>query len=208
MLCTLDQLKSRIGVTDAGDDAALTAVIEGVSAQLARAGGFVHGGAPCLEKAERTLHFSPEPRTTALYLPARPVVAVGELKEALYGAFADADALVEGTDYQLDAARGVLHRVGYWLPGVRTVRLIATLGYTPPDTYLADGYSQAAGEALLPADVTEAALQQAAFVWSRRREYGIRSTGVQGGSVTAYAQDTLLPGPRETMQRLGRILPG
>jgi len=59
---------------------------------------------------------------------------------------------------------------------------------------------------LLPADLREAALQQAGFTWQRRASLGLTSESVQGGAVSAYAKDELLPGVRKTCAGYRRFL--
>ena len=61
-------------------------------------------------------------------------------------------------------------------------------------------------EVPLPDDIAEAALLQAGFVWQRRDHLGQSGSSAQGGSVSAYGQDTLLPIVRETMQRYARVI--
>lgn len=207
MLARLDELKARLEIL-AGDDehdAVLTGILQGVSAQLAVAARRVIGGEPCLEKADRTeLITVPDRWTTTLFLTAWPVVSITEIKEAVYGGFDDADALVENEDYQLDAAAGRLHRIGYWMRGRLTVRVKCPAGYTPPTEYLADGYEAADGEVQLPADISEYAIQQASFYFQRRKSLGLTSQSVQGASVSTYAQDELLPNVAEGMKAYRR----
>jgi len=135
MLATLAQLRQALGFAD-GDtdhDALLTAILQRVSDRLARYAGRVAEGMPCLEKSAGTIvqYFSPERGERVLWLPARPVVSVAEIKEASYGDFDNADALVENTGYQLAADRGELIRIGTWLAGDLTVRVTYTGGFTP-----------------------------------------------------------------------------
>ena len=60
--------------------------------------------------------------------------------------------------------------------------------------------------AALPGDINEAAIQQSQFYFERRLSLGKTSEGVMGASVNTYAQDTLLPGVRETMRRYCRAM--
>ena len=206
MLATLAQFKTRYAIAGTAEDTLITQVLTGVTAQLVVAAGRVYDGRPCLERGSLTVLLDvPEPYTRALWLPAWPVVSITSVKEALYGDFASASALVENTDYQLRRGTGRLSRIGFWLVGEQTVQMICVAGYTPPSEYLAEGYTQGAGEVLLPDDILEAALQQAGFVHSRRDQLGLTATSVQGGSVSAYAQDKLLPGVAETMGRYARM---
>ena len=114
---------------------------------------------------------------------------------------------MENTDYQINAALGLLHRIGgRWLSGVQTVKNTWTGGYTTPAEYLGGGYEQGATEVLMPADITEATIQQACFYFQRRDSLGLTGQSVQGSSISTYAQDKLLPMVRETMRRYARMV--
>ena len=129
-LCNRAQVKAflEIETADTAYDDLIDAIVEEVSGQCAAEAGRIANGMPCLERTTTTLLFSPEPATRDLWLPAYPVVEIGEIKEAYYGGFDDADALVENTDYQLDAARGRLIRIGNWLAGDLCVRVADLVG--------------------------------------------------------------------------------
>ena len=202
-LCTLADVKAFLGIAalDTEHDAALNTQIAGVSAQLARAAGRIHDEIGVLEATTGAIQwFSPEPRTRLVYLAAYPVISITEIKEAAFGAFDDADALVENEDYQILKARGRLTRVGFWLPGEQTVRVTYNGGYTAADD------TPGKGETALPDDVVGAAIKQVAFYFRRRDQLGVTSAGVAGGSYTTYARDELLPDVRETMNRFARTL--
>lgn len=191
MLCTLAQLKARMGVAVSDDDALLTAIITGVSARLARAcGRQTPDGAPCLEKTSVTEVLSAiDNDQRVLMLRAFPVVSITSIKEGLYNDFSDSDALVAGTSYHVELARGILHRIGgAWLRGPQTVQAIYVGGYT------AAGDTPGAGETALPGDLVDAAVQQCQYLASRRDEMG--ATGIdagQGGGVTWASAYKLLP---------------
>ena len=135
-LCTLNQAKLAAGLatTDTEHDTLLTQLVAGVSADLAAEAGRTFGGRPCLEHASRVDTFSMPRARRILWLPARPIVSVSEVIEAMYGAFADATALTANEGYQADSGRGCLHRIGWWMAGTLTVRVTYVGGYTPPST--------------------------------------------------------------------------
>ena len=147
-LCTLAQVRQQLGHVsgDTEHDALITATIARVSARLPKVGGFVIDGRPVLEKtdADIVVHYTVDPGIKTIYLP-RPVVAVTEIKEALFGEFAAAGALVENTDYQLNKPRGRLARIGYWMSGEQAVRVTLTAGYTRCDRWVS-GTSYTAGD--------------------------------------------------------------
>lgn len=153
-LCTLAQVKSfmEIGSTDTDHDAQLNTLIAGVSGQLARLAGRICNGAACMEKGSLVQYISPLRRIGTLWLSAYPVVSISEIKEALYEGWTDATALTANTDYQIDLPTGGLHRVGFWLPGTRSVKVTYIGGYRPADLVVtgplepdATGYYNVAG---------------------------------------------------------------
>lgn len=147
-LCTRAQVKAflELATADTQWDALFDALVEEISGQCAAEAGRIANGLPCLEKTTVTLLLSPERSTQHLWLPAYPVVEIDEIKEAMHGAFTDATALVENTDYQLDAAKGRLIRIGYWLPGDLTVRVSELIGgYTRCDAWVS-GTAYTAGD--------------------------------------------------------------
>ncbi len=138
-LCTLAEVKTFMGIAtgETSQDAALNQLITFVSAALALPAGRIYQGRPCLEKITLTQTFNVyEARTKRLWVAAWPIVSVTEIKEALYGAFTDADALVVNEGYQLDSRLGALIRIGFWLKGDQTVRSSFTGGYTRADAWV------------------------------------------------------------------------
>jgi len=131
MLATRQQVKDRLGFAsaDTEHDAVIDRLLVNVSDLLAREAGRVAGGVACLEKATVTEVFSPELRDKVLWLTARPVISVTSIKEALYGAYADATALTAASDYWLNNAFGRLTRIGWWLAGDETVQAVYVGGY-------------------------------------------------------------------------------
>jgi len=130
MLATLAQLKAKLGIATADTtlDDALTAILEEVSSAMCGPSG----AGRALERASRTFYAAPEPAQHSLYLPVFPIVSITEVVEALDGAFDDETDLTEDTDFWVDEARGILHRVGCWLagrPGEPSVRVVYTAGY-------------------------------------------------------------------------------
>ncbi|HUU59710.1 MAG TPA: hypothetical protein VMZ50_09205 [Phycisphaerae bacterium] len=130
-LATVALVKARLGMSGSADDTELGTILRGVEDAIARACGRVVDGEPCLVGPQAVVEYlSPQPGNRVLYLAGRPVVSITECKEAVYGAFDDADAMAENTDYQLLAIYGKLLRIGTWLAGDLTVRVTYTAGYT------------------------------------------------------------------------------
>lgn len=243
-LCSLAQVKRRLEIdsADTEHDALLADLIAEASAEMARRAGRVIAGRPCLvfDNAARGEWFSPPPRCRTLWLTARPVAFLTQIKEAVYEAFDDADALVEGDDYQIDWGTGRLTRVGEWLAGERTVQVIYVGGYYYAEQWLATGvYTSAThvqdyGEVFrctsgvgpsetrpgsdsdhwtavehgvpLPDDVVGKAVKQVAHDFQRRRELGLTSVGMEGGSVSRYSREGLLPDVDALMLSMRRAM--
>jgi len=198
MLCTLAQLKARLGIGDEDSDTLLTQIITGVSGQLQGEGGC--GRTLSLESDIVEYKTIREPRAASIWLSRYPVVSISEIKEATYNDFDDADALTADDDFQFDPDSGEVHKTGWWLRGFRTAKITYTGGYVLPGDVAGDGETE------LPDDIVEAAIEQASFAYQRRDTLGVSAQSAQGGSVTAYAQDKLLPGVRTTMRRYRRML--
>ena len=196
-LCTLNQLKTRLDISDAGSDGLLGGIITGVSGQLQGAGGC---GRQLGLQADRVELISVSgSRMASVWVSIYPIVSISEIKEALYGAYDDADALTVNEDYQFVAATGELRRIGSWLAGIETIRITYTAGYAAP------GDELGAGETALPDEIVEAAIQQAAFTYQKRDKLGLTALGSQGGSASGYAADKILAGPKITMQGYRRF---
>lgn len=136
-LCSLSQLKLRLGIgaADTEHDAVLTGIITGVSGQMAGAAGRNHGGINYLEKSAHTeVRSIPEAGTKHIWL-WWPIVEITEIKEAMYKAWDDADALTEDTDFVANYATGRLTHVSCWLSGTLTVRIKHTEGFTPCEAW-------------------------------------------------------------------------
>jgi len=205
MLCTLAQLKLRLGIgsADQTQDALLAQIITGVSAELAGAEG---AGRP-LEEAEIVEHFSVDGiYCEAIYTRAWPIVSVDEVLETWDGDWEGADELVADDDYWIEAAAGAIHRLGWWLPGRAAIRATYTAGYVPAETAADGEFEIADGQVLIPADITEAAIVQAVHSYQRRTSPGMTGESVQGASVNYYATQGLLPGVKAIMQRYRRAM--
>lgn len=202
MLATIDQFKARYGITSTTDDAAITAVLQAVSVMLAGPTGAnrisTHGA--CLEKVTLTERLTIDRWADRIFLAAFPVVSVTSVKELIFGQDpATVDSLVADVDYMIEKDRGIIYRLGCWLPGIRGVEVVYTGGYA------AAGATPGAGETAMPADITEACLQQAGFVWNRRAQIGTLTQGIGSASVSLQQVD-MLPTVKTIMDAYKRIV--
>lgn len=116
-----------------------------------------------------------------LYTTDWPIQNVYEVNEDYTRAFASPTVLVADTDYLLNARDGELRRLsgsyeGYWLKGLRSVRLIHSAGY--------------AGLAAVPQDIADFTLRLAALTYREivRQQQGITSQSDVTGNVTVISR--------------------
>jgi len=197
-LCTLAQLKARESIGDSASDALLTAIITGVSGQLQGAGGC--GRMLALEEGRVEYKTVRGARDSSIWLTRYPIVTIDEIKEALYGACSSATALTENDDFQFDPDSGEVRRVGWWLRGFRTIKITFDAGYVLPGDVAGDGETE------LPAEIVEVAIRQASYTYQRRDQLGLSGQSAQGGSISAYAKDEMLPDVAATMKGYRRML--
>ncbi len=137
-LCTLANVRQHMnfGAGDTDHDAFFNLWIPLVSGALGIASGRMWRGRSALAKRTITQKFNVQDYgVDTLFVAASPIVSISEIKEALYGAYASATALVENTDYQMDSELGALFRVGNWMRGKQSVRVTYIGGYTLCDPW-------------------------------------------------------------------------
>jgi hypothetical protein len=202
MLCTIDQVRRRLGI--AGSDSA----VEETLAEIVRAvsGEFCGPEGACreLEEANRTEYYDVEWGTSSLFLRVWPVVRIDEIREAVLGDWESVPAVPDSAWFFTAAGR-VVRRWGPWLPGPQTVRVRYTAGYVPAEVAAAGGFGLMEGQAPVPADLAEAAIQQAVNNYNRRTAPGVTGEAVGGANVTFWAPQGLLPGVKATLQKYRRI---
>jgi hypothetical protein len=187
-LCTRAQVRERLGIAaaDTDHDAVIDTIIAGVSSAMCGP----EGACRPLELATRTHEIDVlDERTEMLMLPVWPVVSVTSVKEAMYGDFASATALVAATDYRLIASTGMLQRFGWWMVGHNTVQIVGCKA-----GYVSAGGVVGSGETALPAEIVEAAIKQVVHDFQARKTPGQSGKSVQGGSSSDDGATGLLPG--------------
>lgn len=183
-LITLDDLRSRyIGSTLSEDfDVLLSPIIGAVTAIFAD-----HCNLPDFDKKEFTQYFSPGEQRTQLFLnrwpiapndsESDPVVTTSVWQSTtMPRVYGNAELLVEDTDYFVDREAALLQKAaGWWASGLRTVKATLT-----------GGYLTANGQGA-PPQLKHAAIDQVCMIFDRRRELGLTSKSLEGGSVGMLA---------------------
>ena len=175
MLCTLDDLKQRLGIeTKSEHDALLTRLIAGFTR---RADSYTHRGL-IVTAAAVTEYYAGG--TAYLQLRRYPIVAITSIKECLGYNFTEAEPLTAGEEYRIvqpgEGDRGVLERLWCpWRGGLGDVQVVYRGGFC------AAGATPAAGEFALPDDLREAAIQQCSLLFKRRDDIGLSGVSFDGG---------------------------
>ncbi len=185
-LALLSDLKARLGIDGAGQDALLVQALRGAGAALA-----AHCGREFEYEDEDAVEYF-DGGGWDLRLRRFPVVGAPVLRLALNHDFAGAAALVEAVDYVVNGTRGVITRLperARW-PGGRGVLQVTYRG-----GYVAPGTAQPpTGTRPVPAHVQEAALLTAADLYKRRDEPGYKVVWSAGEVSGGYAPGVeLLP---------------
>lgn len=183
-VCTLADVKDRLGIDDTDHDSVLSRIIAGLESMF----DSFCGRNLVLPGAAVTEYYSP----CGSYLRLRryPVVSITSIKESTLYDFDSAEALTADTDYRiLNGGKNgiVLRLLGDWFSLADNVQAVYRGGYA------AAGASLGAGETALPDDIREAAIEQACFLFKRRDDLGLAGVSFEGGSITKYAPVDLLP---------------
>lgn len=183
-LATLSGLKSRLKISDSGEDALLTLLLDEASDQIEQYCG-------------RRMRYVDADQVDLLdggcgwvRVARWPIVAVIEIREDADREFGAATALDE-SDYFLAAERGRIHRApegAVWQPGLRTVMATTRGGWLDPAAVAIEGVDNP------PSHVQSACLLQAVYAWERRRglSAGSQSAIGPGGVLVNYGQYGLL----------------
>lgn len=195
-LCTLNDIKQRLGKTDTADDELFNQIILGIESLFDDYTG-------------RRL-IQPTVAVTECYtgegaylqLQRYPVILISSIKEALDYDFDSIDALVANSDYRIlkDGLKGILWRIlGKWSTVPGSIQIIYRGGYCPA------GQTPAENETAVPSDLREAAILQACFLFKRKDDLGLSSVSFQGGSVSKFADIELLPMVKQVLDSYKKI---
>jgi len=192
-VCTLTDVKSRLGLTNTDHDTVLSRIIAGLEDIF---NSYTQRDL-IVTAADVTENYT----GCGAYLGLRryPVVAITTIKEALDYAFDSADALVADTDYRImnSGKNGIIYRIYglQWYGTPDAIQVIYRGGYTAAGSVPGDG------ETALPDDIREAAIEQATFLFKRKDDLGLSSVSFEGGSVHKFAPVDLLPSVKKTLDR-------
>ena len=191
-ICTLADVKDRLGVTTTDYDVLINRLIVGTESVF---DAYIHRPL-IVNAADVTEYFTV--LGPFLQLNRYPVVSITSLKQALDYDFDNADALTADTDYRLLNAgkTGILKRVySNWFSTDDSIQVIYRGGYT------AAGQTPGDGETALPADIREAAIEQVSFIYKRRDDIGLAGVSAEGGSLSKFAPMDLLPMVKKILDR-------
>jgi hypothetical protein len=194
-ICTLADVKDRLGETKTDYDITINRIILGLEAIF----GNETGRDLIVNAADVTEHYTG--CGPLLQVKRYPVVAVTSIKEAYDYDFASVTALIADTDYRIigSGKSGIVHRMyAHWAQVRDTIQIIYRGGYCSA------GQSPGSGEFALPDDLREAAIQQASFIFKRRDDIGLSGVGFEGGSINKFSAMTLLPMVHDVLQKYRR----
>lgn len=184
-ICTLADVKDRLGITKTDHDITINRIISGLEAIFNS-----HTKRKLLVNAADVTEYYTG-LSCYLQLARFPIVSITSIKIAYDYNFDSVDALTANTDYRLvnGGKNGILYRVYSTWPEIveDAIQVIYRGGYCSA------GQSPGAGEIALPADLREAAIEQASFIFKRKDDIGLSSVGFDGGSINKFSAIDLLP---------------
>ncbi len=194
-ICTLADVKDRLGLGTTEYDSVINRIIAGVEAIF----DSYTMRKLILNDEDETLYWTGS-GGQRIILPRYPIVSITSIKEAIDWNFADADALVENTDFRIVAER-FLYRAGLrWPMREDSIEIKYKGGYVPA------GQSPGENETAMPADLREAAILQATFIYERRNSISQSANSFQGGSVTFSEKMDLLPMVKNVLDNYKRLI--
>lgn len=196
-ICTLADIKERLGISNADNDIAINTIISGIEAIFNE-----HTGRILLLNATDVTEYYTG-LSSHLQLKRYPIVSITSIKEALDYDFDNADALTANSDYRIVAGgkKGIIYRIyTNWLAADDAVQVIYKGGFC------AAGVTPGENEFALPADLREAAIEQTSFIFKRRQDIGLAGVGFQGGSISKFSAIELLPNVKQILDHYKRTV--
>lgn len=188
MLVELTTLKTRLGITSSGDDAALTRTIQAVGAEF---DGYCNRHLERSESAEQL--FSADDREISLlWYPVESISSI-QTRTSRRSAW-----VRESVDYEIRYGC-VLYLQSSIGDETEQARVMYIGGYVPPGTTADDG------QTALPKDIEQSALDQAAFWYESRHSLRVADLNARGNTQRASGDLTLLPHVTEILDRYRRL---
>jgi len=183
-ICTLDDVKGRLGESDIENDSTLARIILGIEDIF----NIYTRRKLILNAADVTEYYTGS--GNRLQLTRYPLVSVTSIKQAVDYEFDTAEALEADSAYRLigGGINGIIYRANTtWFSTPDAIQVIYRGGYC------AAGQTPGDGETTMPADLREAAIEQTTFIHKRRDDIGLSGVGFEGGSMNKFSAIDLLP---------------
>jgi len=195
-ICALADVKDRLGLSNTDHDSVINRIITGLEAIFNQ-----YTRRTLLQtSADVTEYYTGQ--GSYLQLKRYPIITITSVTQSVTYDFDNTDALVADTDYRLvNAGRnGILYRTYNlsWFDTPDSIKVVYRGGYC------AAGQSPGDGETAMPADLREAAIEQASFFFKRKDDIGLAGVGFQGGSISKFNPINLLPMVKDILQNYKR----
>jgi len=194
-ICTLTDVKDRLGETGTEHDNTFNRIILGLEEIF---NSYTKRNL-LLNAADVTEYYTGG--SEYLQLNRYPVVSITSIKQTIDYDFDNYEALAANSGYRLinGGKNGVAFRIyTTWFNAPDSIQVIYKGGYC------AAGQTPGDGEFAMPADLREAAIEQATFIFKRRDDIGLSGTGFQGGSISKFSAMDLLLMVKEVLKKYRR----
>ncbi len=194
-VCTTDDVKMRLAISDSDYDTMIAAIIAGLTGRFD-----AFCGRTLLQTSSDVTEYYTG-LSQYLQLNRYPVISITSIKEARDRDFDNATALTAEEDYwpMSLGKNGILFREGvWWPPKPDSIQVIYRGGFA------AAGDEPGSSEIALPAEIREAAIKQAAMEFKRRDDIALSGVGFDGGSMTKFQPMKLLPDVEDVLKQYRR----
>jgi hypothetical protein len=191
-ICTLSDIKDRLGIVVTDYDAAISRIINGVESLF----DSYTGRSLIITAADITEYYTG--CGPSLQVRRFPIVSLTSIKESISYEFDAGSLLITDQDYRIITGGkfGIIQRLWTgWLDVPDSIEVIYRGGYCSADVVPGEG------ETALPSDLREAAIEQAIFIWKRKDDLGLSSVSAEGGSINKFSDMDLLPMVKRILDR-------
>ncbi len=196
-LCTLMDVKGRLGIDKAESDEMILRIIKGVESIFNRYCNRVL----LQDNSDATEYYTGIGQL--LQLKKYPVISITSITES-YDYTYDFDngtVLTANSDYRLldSGKKGMIRRINsQWASLDEGIQVIYRGGYCPA------GSTPGTGEIEMPNDLREAAIEQVSLIYKRRDDIGLSGQSFDGGGYDKFSSLKLLPLVEETLKAYKR----